>query len=49
MINPRTCIKCGYTKASTEYYSKGGNTCKECMKKAQKIRNAQKRLATKEV
>ena len=44
----RKCIKCGHTKEATEYYKGSGNTCKKCMGEAQKIRNAQKRLAEKE-
>ena len=49
MIETRKCIKCGYTKAPTEYYSGSGNTCKECVKKYQSIVNLEKRLAKKEL
>ena len=49
MIELRKCIKCGQLKASTEYYSGSGNTCKKCIKKYQSIVNLQKRLAKKEL
>ena len=49
MDKVRKCIKCGHTKASTEYYRGCGNTCKECIKKYQSIVNLEKRLAKKEL
>jgi len=49
VIEPRKCIKCGQLKAPTEYYSGSGNTCKECLKKYQKVRFAQKKLVIKEL
>jgi len=47
VTEPRKCIKCGQLKLPTEYYSGSGNTCRECLKEAQRIRNAQKRVVTK--
>jgi hypothetical protein len=42
----KKCIKCGQVKSHSEYYgNNNGNTCKDCIKEAQKIRWAQRKIA----